>query len=149
MTRISKIKNDKILLLLVISIFLISSCKKNNLIPLEFKKGLFEFYAKPNRIEECFKDTLGNKTLEFGEIWINTNKININTNSDTVFADVNIFLHKDLMYDGGYKFSNDTLYLYAKALDLNSCEDTILGTLHYKILKNGRNFKEIDFKELE
>lgn len=150
MTQIIMKKNDKIFQLTILLIILISSCKNENIIPLELKKGLVEFYVQPNKIEEYFNDSSGGKTLKFGDLWINANKININSNLDTIIADVNIFVKKKLNYDGGYEFSKDTLYLYAKVLDCTtSKDDTILGTLHYKILKEGREYKEVEFKELK
>lgn len=89
----------------------------------------------------------GNKPLDFGALWVGLNKINVNTNKDTLIIDVNVELSIPLNYDGGFEVIRDTLFLYANRLGKANSKETVHSTLTYKILSKVLTYKEIEFKE--
>lgn len=110
---------------------------------------MISFTFEPSRITIFIKDTSSNKKLEFGELWTNFNQINISQKQDTILVAVNTELLENHKYDGRYEFSNDTLILYAKIMNSTESTDSIHSTLKYKILQNGRKYKNVKFKEIQ
>ncbi|MES2655871.1 MAG: hypothetical protein V4620_09800 [Bacteroidota bacterium] len=131
--------------ILYILVVLVASCGVNNPLPANLKKGLVGFSVNKSYVTQQLENS---KPFDAGALWINFNKINVKTHNDTLTVNVNTYLSKTLNYEGGYEFLHDTLFLYAKNIDNQLKKDTIHSTLTYKILTQGRLYKEIEFKEV-
>ena len=133
-------------LLQLIIILSLTSCGQGDKPPDKFKAGLLDFKVKKSEVSEQLE---GNKPLDFGALWVGFNRINANTNHDTLIIDVNVNLSTSLNYDGGFEVVHDTLFLYAKRLDKTHSKKTVHSTLTYKIVSKGLTYKKIEFKETE
>lgn len=131
-------------LLKLIIILSLTSCGHGEKLPDKFKIGLIDFKVKKSAAIEQIES---GKTLDFGALWVGFNRINAKGNQDTLIFDVNVNLSISLNYDGGFEVVRDTLFLYAKRLDITNSKETVHSTLTYKILSKGLTYREIVFKE--
>lgn len=120
-----------------------AGCNRKEHMPEKFRNGLLSFLVSPNG----HADTLPAPT-DFGELWVNFNKINVKKNGDTIIAIVNTFLKTEQQYDGGFEFKHDTLLLYSCKIFASKEKDSIFSTLTYKILSKGRSCNITDYREL-
>ena len=136
--------------LFLLTLFSISTiaCGHNNSIPDQYREDLLDFKANPSKVMQQLDRQTGDSSLIISSLWTTFNRINSKTNKDTIYADVNMELSKNLNYEGGCEFSNDTLFLYARNRDEQKSVETIHSTLSYKILAKGRSYKSVEFKEL-
>jgi hypothetical protein len=114
----------------------LSSCHEPSM-PDRYKAGLISFTVQPYDSK---------KQNKFGDLWVGFNKLNLKRNQDTLFVQVNGSINKNLLYDGGYEFRHDTLFLYAMQR-ARSSSDSVWGGLKYSILVKGHSYKTLRFEE--